>query len=121
MNNDNLAASNSESQPYGKHKMHFHQPYIKIFIVFQLSFLALSGYVVNVNDEVVSASNKNTYFDIDVKYSPTCRSKVRVMSDDTHSHNKFLQLQSDAVPIKMSQLSPIKTGKQFFNPSLVQN
>uniref|UniRef100_A0A7M5XK78 Cnidarian restricted protein n=1 Tax=Clytia hemisphaerica TaxID=252671 RepID=A0A7M5XK78_9CNID len=66
----------------------------------------LSGCVINVNDELVSGS-KNCYFDVDIKYSPTCKSKVRVMSNDNHSHKRFKQLQRDFVPIKMSRLSPM--------------
>ena len=48
------------------------------------------GYVCSVDKKVTSINN-NKYFDIDLKTSPMCKSKVRIMSDQQHSRDLFLE------------------------------
>lgn len=67
---------------------------------------------------MVSEEKQNPYFDIDLKYSPSCKAKVRVMSNEQYSREMFVKYQEESTPIQMERLSPIKSGKQFFNPKL---
>lgn len=61
----------------------------------------------------LAANNK--YFDVDIKTTPTKQSKVRVMSTKEHSERFFLQKQNQRSPILLKNLSPIKSGRVFFN------
>ena len=87
-------------------------------LLFIISFSGLSGCVLK-DKEMVLKSN-NHYFDVNVKYSPTCFSKVSLMIDATHSRDRFEKLQQDSVQITLKELSPMKgeRERQFLNPNI---
>ena len=76
------------------------------------------GCVSSVDKEVTSINN-NKYFDTDLKTSPMCKSKVRIMSDQQHSRDLFLEFFDSKTPICLENVSPMKNdGKRFFNPKI---
>lgn len=58
---------------------------------------------------------KNNYFDFDVKTSPSCKSKVRLMCDENYSHKSFSKLEEEKTPIELVNILPIKSGRHFIN------
>eukprot|EP00111_Clytia_hemisphaerica_P012673 TCONS_00037282-protein len=77
----------------------------------------LAGYIDGVGEEFTSNNNRQ-YFDVDIKISSVQKRKVRVMSDKTYSHEYFESLCEQKEAVLLSNVSPIKSGRSFFNPSI---
>lgn len=74
----------------------------------------VTGYVHNVDEQRISTAN-NPYFDVDIKTSPSCKAKIRVMADEKYDRSSFLKLQEEKLPLGITNLSPLKSGRHFFN------
>jgi len=92
--------------------------------IFNITFAFIDviiGYIDNIMEEKISINNK-AYFDVSIKTSPRCNAKVRVMSNkDDYSHEKFNEHYKARSPLRFNNLSPMKSGKRFLNPSFGGN
>ena len=64
---------------------------------------------------MISAEKKNQYFDVDLKYSPTCPKKIRVMSDEEHSNDL---LERSQFQFQCQSYHRWKAENNFFNPCI---
>lgn len=55
---------------------------------------------------------------MEIKDSPSSKTKIRVMADSKHKRQLFNECKNDKVPVVFDQLSPVKSGKRFFNPNM---